>query len=333
MDAAARVLERMRDLPIVVVGDVCLDEYLIGRAERVSREAPVPVLNLRVRRCLPGGAANPAVNAAALVARVRQVGIVGARGGRRAARRARRGRHRRRWPRRRPVAADDDEDPRRRRGPVGAAAGGRIDRQDRRAVDGEVGRELADALGRAAIGCDAIPVSHYRSGVVTEALCDAARDAARANGALLTTDGQGDLGWFAGFDVVRVGRADAAASLAGPGRRGRLRGRRARAARRALGARVVVLGRGAQGTSVADHDGYRVVPPANVSEVFDVTGAGDTVIAMLTLALAAGAPTQLAVQLANVAAGLTVRRLGNAAPLPGEVLAELGRAVERGRAP
>ncbi|MEO8084073.1 MAG: PfkB family carbohydrate kinase [Ardenticatenales bacterium] len=334
VEAAERVLGAIRALTIVVVGDVCLDEYLIGRAERVSREAPVPVLSLRVRRCLPGGAANPSVNAAALGARVRQVGIVGA-----------------------DAAADEL---RASLTAAGIDAAGlvvdagrptttktrvvaeglsapqqvaRIDRQDRSAVDGAVGDALAAALASAAVGADAILVSHYRSGVVTAALCEAARAAARANGALLTVDGQGDLDWFHGFDVVRVGRADAAASL------GRALDDEAdfeaasRTLRAKLGARIVVLGRGAQGTSVADADGYRVVPPTNVSEVFDVTGAGDTVIAMLTLALAAGAEPLLAVQLANVAAGWTVRRLGNAAPRPDEIVAELSRTMAEGRMP
>lgn len=324
---AERLLAAMAQLAIVVVGDVCLDEYLIGRAERVSREAPVPVLALQRRVGVPGGAANPAVNAAALGARVRQVGVVGADAAAEELRSALRAR-----------AIDTAGlvvDPARSttvktrvvaEGLSAPQQVARIDRQDRRPVDGAAGAALAAALAAAARGAAAILVSHYRSGVVTPELCDAARRAAQANGAWLTVDGQGDLGWFAGFDVVRVGRADAAASL------GRALDDEAdfelaaRELRSVLGARVVVLGRGAHGTSVADAAGYRVVPPTNVSEVFDVTGAGDTVIAVLTLALAAGASTSAALELATVAAGLTVRRLGNAAPTAAEIGAEIGAA-------
>jgi bifunctional ADP-heptose synthase (sugar kinase/adenylyltransferase) len=92
--------------------------------------------------------------------------------------------------------------------------------------------------------------------------------------------------------------------------------------RRRLGARAVILGLGPGGTSLSDEAGYTVLRPANVSEVFDVTGAGDTVIAVATLALAAGAAPRAAVALANVAAGLAVRRLGVAAPSREEILAE-----------
>lgn len=324
---ADRALAAMAQQTIVVVGDVCLDAYWIGRAERVSREAPVPVLSLVRQEHVPGGAANPAVNAAALGARVRQVGVVGddeAAGALRTALAAR--------------GIDTTGlvvDPSRpttvktrivAEGLSAPQQVARIDRQDRRPVDGPVGAALAAALAAAADGASAILVSHYRSGVVTPALCDAARRAAAARGAWLTVDGQGDLGWFAGFDVVRVGRADAAASLGRPLDDEADFEVATRELRAALGARVVVVGRGAQGTSVADAAGYRVVPPTNVSEVFDVTGAGDTVIAVVTLALAAGATPSLAVEIATAAAGLTVRRLGNAAPTAAEIAAELAAA-------
>ena len=326
LSAAARILERFARQTVVVVGDVCLDEYVIGRAERMSREAPVPVLAWRRRVCLPGGAANPAVNAAVLGAHVRQVGVVGDDAAADELRSAL-------------VAAGIDPtglivDPLRpttvkmrvvAEGLSAPQQVARIDRQERRPVDGAAGRALGEALALAADGAAAILVSHYRSGVVTAELCDAARSAARKSGALLTADGQGDLGWFAGFDVVRVGRADAAASLGRPLDTEADFELAARELRAALGARAVLLGRGAQGTSVADAEGYRVVPPANVSEVFDVTGAGDTVIAVVTLALCAGATPREAVILANAAAGLTVRRLGNAAPRADEIVAELAR--------
>ena len=78
--------------------------------------------------------------------------------------------------------------------------------------------------------------------------------------------------------------------------------------------------RGAEGLSVATPGGYRHFPAANVSEVFDVTGAGDTVIAVLTLALVAGADPWQAADLANRAAGLVVRRIGNYAPAVAELL-------------
>lgn len=322
---AAEILARGRGRRIAVLGDVFLDEYLVGRAERLSREGPVPVLAFQSRFCVPGGGANPARNLAALGVTARQLGVVGSDAEAEELRALLRASG---------IEAEglvvDPERPTIRKTRVvaqGLSAPqqvARIDRQVRRPVGGAVERALVAALEAAAAGADAILVSHYRSGVVTPATCAAARSAAAAAGAWLTVDAQGDLDWFAGFHLVRVGRQDAAESLR---RRLEVEADFEAAARdliETLGARIVVLGRGAEGMSVADAaGGYAVIRPTNVSEVFDVAGAGDTVIAVLTLALAAGAATAEAVQLANHAAGLVVRRLGVAAPSAEELLAEI----------
>jgi rfaE bifunctional protein kinase chain/domain len=197
----------------------------------------------------------------------------------------------------------------------------RIDRQDRQPLGGEVERRLVAALERAAAGASAILVSDYKSGVVTEAVRDAARAAAVQHGIWLTVDSQGDLDRYTGFHLVRAARRDVEAGL-GQTLVSESDFRAAAERLRAdLGARVVVISRGPEGMSVADEEGYAAVPPANVSEVYDVAGAGDTVIAYLTLALSVGASARAAVALANRAAGLVVRRLGVAAPTVEELLA------------
>ncbi len=320
------LLGAMAGRRIPVLGDVFLDEYLVGRAERLSREGPVPVLAFRRRFCLPGGAANPARNIAALGGSARQVGVVG--------------------------ADASAEELRRLLESAGIDASGlvedagrpttqktrvvaeglstpqqvaRIDRQPRQPVEGPVEAALSAALERAAADADAILVSHYRSGVVTPALCQVARRLARQRGIWLTVDAQGDLSRFAGFDLVRVGRQDAVATLGRSLDEESDFERACRDLAADLGCRVVLLGRGARGTSLlVEGRDYAVIPPSNVSEVFDVTGAGDSVIAVVSLALAAGAEPIEAVRLANLAAGIVVRRLGVAAPSPAEILAELG---------
>jgi len=352
--AAAAILARGAGRRIVVVGDVFLDEYLVGRPERLSREGPVPVLAFERRFCAPGGAANPARNLAALGAIALQVGVVGADAAADELRRV--------------LAIDGPDD--------GGGAGGRapgdggddgpppscgaidigglvvdperpttrktrivsqslsvpqqvarIDRQWRSPVSGAVEAAVVAAAEARCAVADAILVSHYRSGVVTPAVCAAARASAAARGIWLTVDAQGDLAWFHGFHLVRVGRQDAAESLRRPLEREADFEAAARGLLAELGARVVILGRGAEGMSVADDaGGYIVLRPANVSEVFDVSGAGDTVIAVVTLALAAGADIHEAVELANFAAGFAVRRLGVAAPTVEEVLGEMGEA-------
>jgi rfaE bifunctional protein kinase chain/domain len=199
----------------------------------------------------------------------------------------------------------------------------RIDRLSRQPVPDDVEAEIRRQLRLLATDADALLISNYRSGVVTEGVCDAVRGLARDGGPLLTADAQGDLPRFRAFDLVRVARADAAAGL---GRQLETEADYAsvgESLRRELGAGVVIIGRGSEGMSVVDDSGYAALPPSNVSDVFDVTGAGDTVIAVVTLALSAGLTVREAVEIANLSAGIVVRRLGVAAPTPDEIVLEL----------
>jgi rfaE bifunctional protein kinase chain/domain len=328
---AERLLAAAAGLAVLVVGDVFLDEYLVGEAERLSREGPVPVLSFRRRFVRPGGGANPARNLAALGARVHQVSVVGPDAAADELRAA--------------LAADGIDlaglvvDPARpttvktRVVAEGLAVPqqlARIDRQCREPLGPAAGAAVVAAIGRLAPRADAILVSHYRSGVVTPEVAAAARAGVRP-GAWLTVDAQGDLDRFQGYHLVRVGRQDAAESLARPLDDEADYEAAALGLRNRLGARAVVLGRGPSGTSLADEAGYAVLRPVNVSEVFDVAGAGDTVIAVATLALAAGATVRQAVGLANLAAGVAVRRLGVVAPTAQEILAELAGRPPAGR--
>ncbi|HID86180.1 MAG TPA: ribokinase, partial [Anaerolineae bacterium] len=196
----------------------------------------------------------------------------------------------------------------------------RIDRQVRQPVRGSVEEALNRHLRHLIPQVDAVLVSDYKSGVVTPPLLDTARSQARRLHKLITADSQGDLHNFAGFDVVKSNRRETERTL------GRSLEKEAdfRWATELLldelGAQAVLITRGGEGMSLASREeGYLHIPAANRSEVFDVTGAGDTVIAVLTLALAAGATVLQAAHLANHAAGLVVRRLGNVAPTPEEL--------------
>jgi bifunctional ADP-heptose synthase (sugar kinase/adenylyltransferase) len=162
-------------------------------------------------------------------------------------------------------------------------------------------------------------------GVVTTDLAVAARTLALRRGLFISADAQGDLERFEGYDLLRIGRQDAARSLGRPLPDDAAVEASLRDLLERLQAGAVVLGRGGEGSSAMEAGGACLhLPPTNVSEVFDVTGAGDTAIAVLTLALVAGASLREAAELANAAAGCVVRRLGVAAPSAAEILAELG---------
>ncbi len=323
---AAALVGRLAGHRIVVVGDLILDEYMVGRATRLSREAPVPVLEYVRSFTVLGGAANPAHNVAALGGQASVVGVIGddAAGQRLLDQMA---------------AAGLDVggvvvDPTRcttvktrivaEGSLIFAQHLARIDRVDRRPVTGEVLTALQAHIKRLSEEACALLISDYGSGVVVPALVETARSAARARGALLTVDSQGRLSAFRGFDLVKCNRAEAEAQLGASlsadadfeWAAGRLSSE--------VGAKTLVITRGPDGMTVAAR-GRPVLhlPAANRSEVFDVTGAGDTVIAVMTLALAAGLEVETAALLANRAAGLVVRRMGNVTVSPEELVAAL----------
>lgn len=320
------LVSRLAGHRIVVIGDLILDEYMVGRATRLSREAPVPVLEYVRSFTVLGGAANPAHNVVALGGQASVVGVVG-----------------------------DDAAGRRLLDQMAAAGldvGGvvvdptrcttvktrivaegalifaqhlaRMDRVDRRPVTGEVLTTLQAHVKRLSEGAHALLISDYGSGVVVPALVETARVVASARGILMTADSQGRLSAFRGFDLVKCNRAEAEAQLGASlsadadfeWAAGRLSSE--------IEAKALVITRGSDGMTVAAR-GRPILhlPAANRSEVFDVTGAGDTVIAVMTLALAAGLEVETAALLANRAAGLVVRRMGNVTVSPEELAAAL----------
>lgn len=321
------VLGRFAGLRILVIGDVVLDEYVVGRAARLSREAPIPVLELTDRFWRPGAASNPAANVAALGGVPRLIGVLGA-----------------------DLAGQTLADELRR---AGIDIGGlvktseratatktrilaehvaahrqqvaRIDHVPCEPLGPEVEARLITRIEEDIPEVDAVLVSDYKAGVVSARTIGAAVAAARRHDKPITVDSQGDLFQFRGFTLVKSNQPEAEAALGATLEREEEFAAGGRRLLRELGARWVVITRGADGMSVIGPDGdHSHLPPANRTEVWDVTGAGDTVIAVLTLGLAAGADVLEAAHLANVAAGLVVRRLGVVTVTPEELLAASG---------
>jgi len=315
---------------IVVVGDVFLDEYLIGRAERLSREAPVPVLEYRSRRQVPGGGVNPAMNIAALGAQATQIGVIGddAEGAALRALLASAG----------VDAAGLVVDPSR---PTTAktrivAEGelrfpqqlARVDRQSREPLSESIRAQLAAALERSVENADAkaILFSDYRAGLIDESLVNIARKLAQGRGLLLAADAQGDLEKYRGFALVKCNRAEAEAYVGRPlGADADVDSALAELTAQ-LDLQAFLITRGARGLSLGRRNKASAhLPATNVSEVYDVTVAGDTVIAVAVLAMASGADPLMVATLANYAGGIVVRRWGNATLTPEELKAEIAK--------
>jgi rfaE bifunctional protein kinase chain/domain len=321
-DRLIELLPRLRERCIVVVGDVFLDEYVVGQATRLSREAPIPVLEFERRFYLPGGAANPSNNVVALGGVARQVGVVGDdEAGQQLLQKLR-------------EAGIDATgvvtDPTRPtttktrivaqgilRFPQQLA---RIDHLDRRPVAEDVERALVAHLETLIPQADAVLVSDYRTGVVSEAVVAAVLNVARRHDRLATVDSQGNLHKFHAFDLVKCNHAQAQAATERTLSTEDDFRRAGEALLKELGVQAVVITRGPEGMLlIGMTQEYTHLPAANRSEVFDVTGAGDTVIAVLTQALAAGVDLLDAAHLANYAAGMVVRKLGNATVTPEEL--------------
>lgn len=318
---AARLLSLIDDfagIRVAVFGDIIVDEFIYGEIARVSREAPVLILDYDSTEIVPGGAGNAANNVAALGGAPVAIGVAG---------RDEAGTRLLQVMRRR-VDVTGVIRPRAYRTPTKTRilAGGvhsakqqvvRIDRATRPAVAEAERRGIAGHLIRAAARCEALLVSDYGSGVVTPALVDEARRRFRSPGrrqppvlvdsryALLQYRGMTTctpnesevehlLGVRIGDDLVVLERA------------GRELLERTRAG-------AVLVTRGSRGMALFEPKKPTVhIPIHGSDQIADVTGAGDTVIATMTLALAAGGTFEEAARLANFAGGLVVMKRGTA---------------------
>jgi rfaE bifunctional protein kinase chain/domain len=188
-------------------------------------------------------------------------------------------------------------------------------RLDRNApLSPELAEACAACVARLGPTMDAVLLSDYRGGVVSPATIAAAK----ASGRPIAVDSQGDVRRFRGVDLLKLNQAEAQAAL---GDQPLLEG--AEQLRAELGINWLVVTLGAEGMLVFGSAPPANVPAVRVTEVFDVTGAGDTVIAVLTLGLLAGLPMHRAAELASAAASVVVRRLGVATVSPGELIAAL----------
>jgi len=291
---------------VVIVGDVMLDRFVYGASGRLSPEAPVPVVRKTRETIMAGGAGNVARNVAALGGKPVLLGLIGTdRAGDELAAVV--------DPQARLVRSPDWRTIVKMRVVAQQQHIVRIDDEaPRPATEGEAAAllaGLAESLPKARV----LILSDYGKGVLTPALCARAIAMAREAGALCVVDPKGrDYAPYAGADYVTPNASELAEATGLPtGTDAEVE-----AAGRALLARVnigaVIATRSEKGLMLIPRDAPVVVSRATAQQVFDVSGAGDTVIATLALALAADAPLPVALQLANLAAGVVVAKLGTA---------------------
>lgn len=321
-----KILKEMAGHRIMVIGDMVADVYLEGRISRISREAPVLVLEHAGETVVPGGAANAVNNAATLGGNVHAVGFIGADATGRELVASLGGKG--------VICAGLISDPARPTiTKTRVMAGGlgtvrqqvvRIDRESReepgRAIEEKIAAYIAANIG----AMQAVVMSDYGSGTLSPAVRRQVTDACRQKGIPCIVDSRYNILAFTGATVVKQNEAEVAAALGYK----TLEGDNLLAAGRdmlaAMQAEAILLTRGADGMSLFTTDRVTHIPVTNISKVFDVTGAGDTAVVTMALALAAGAPYEDATRLANFAAGIVVRKPGTATT----TISELQEAVE-----
>jgi len=305
-----QILERFARCHALVVGDLMIDEYLWGEVDRISPEAPVPIVSVQREDLTLGGAGNVVNNLAALGARVSVAGVVGtgADGRRMLELFAALGADTR-------GVVQEEERPTTRKTRVIASHQHvlRIDRETRRAIAAASFERLAAYLETAVPEADVVLLSDYDKGLVTPALVQRLAEVARRHGRPVIVDPKGlDFTKYRGVTLITPNRKEA--SLASGLEIVDAATLEAAAARLMDLVRLekLLITRGKDGMVLFDRQHPPYVIPTVARQVFDVSGAGDTVLAVLGLGLAAGESYAAAVTLANTAAGIVVGKVGTA---------------------
>ncbi len=323
-DRVIALIEAMRHRRIVVVGDAMLDIYLIGDVERISPEAPVPVVHVQERRYRLGGAANVAANVAAIGAEVTLVAAVGddTRG---------------EQLRTELVTAGIRDDgvmtiaarPTTSKTRVVARSQQmvRIDEEDAALLEGDALEELQARLAAILRDADAVLLEDYNKGLLTPAVIASTLRTARQRGVPSVVDPKyRHFFEYRGATVFKPNRRELEAALGAAVDLEHADALPTVMARLEVDNLLLTLG--AKGMALLDKQGQITRMPTQAREVYDVSGAGDTVTAWVGTALAGGASVHEAAELGNYAAGIEVGKAGVAVVTPDEVLESYERHTD-----
>jgi rfaE bifunctional protein kinase chain/domain len=319
IDRLREILDVMGTRKVMVIGDAMLDRYVWGVVSRISPEAPVPVVDIKDETVRLGGAANVANNIVSLGASCELIGVVG--------------------------ADSVGEEIRQEIEERGISGGGlvidetrptttktrviahnqqvvRTDREIRDEVDGDVGERMI-ALATAGVDtCDAVIISDYGKGVITKRLLERLIPLARSAGRIISVDPKEDHFMnYKNVSLITPNHHEAGGAL---GMRIHDEKTLLRAGWRIvdlLDTDALLITRGEQGMSLFQKDRTYQHFPTAARHVYDVTGAGDTVISSFTLALSSRASMAEAAHIANHAAGIVIRDVGTAAVTPDDLIA------------
>ncbi len=320
------LIDRFSQPKILVIGDLTLDEFLVGQVERISREAPVLILRHEHTKQVPGGGANAVYNLAKLGAQIAVVGFVGddiqgvaltnifqsagidTRG----------------------IVVETNRPTVTKTRIAGHARQSvtqqivRLDRKSDCLPDLNLQQQLADYIDREIANVDAVVCSDYGDGVLSQIAIDAA-----LKHHTCIVDAQTALDRYQGATLFTPNLPEAEQAVGYSINSPTLVTQAGKDLLQLTQAKQILITRGEDGMSLFDRDGTEQhIPAFNRTDVFDVTGAGDTVVAALTLSLCSGATFWEAAVLGNLAASIVIRQIGTATTTPTELKATLANILD-----
>ncbi len=303
----SRIIRKFKKARILIVGDIMLDEYIWGQVERISPEAPIQVVEVRKVTHVPGGAANVANNISALWGQVHMIGVTGEDQEKTILTNGmmERGIN--------PILFTEERPTIRKVRVMGQGQQLlRIDYELRSHISGKTTRRIIERVASLIGDIDCIVISDYAKGIVTRDLVkDLISVAEPCNVPIIVDPKPRNMKYFRGVNLVTPNHKEASiyASIEEENEEDLVKIGRKMV--RQLGSNCLIT-RGEKGMSLFEEDGGILHVPTTARNVYDVTGAGDTVIAVVALSVASGADYPDAAAIANYAAGVVVGKLGTA---------------------
>lgn len=308
---------------VLCLGDLMVDRFVNGRVERISPEGPVPIIRIDATHSVPGGAANVGRNISALGGRCTLVGVIGgdAAGGELGEMLSACGRIE-------PVLVTDAPRPTIEK--IRFVANGqtllRADREEPGEVSALGAQALVEIVRERVADHDVLVLSDYAKGVLTDDVIGAVIAVAASAAVPVVVDPKSvSLSRYAGATVITPNAKEAGLTTGIDVRTDEDAARAAKNVLSAADVKAILLTRSEQGMTLVTRDGDIVHVPTSAREVFDVVGAGDTVVAALALCLGAGMALEPAARIANIAAGVVVGKHGTATMTRSELVEELAR--------
>lgn len=324
-------IQELQDRKIMIIGDMVADVYLEGRISRISREAPVLILEHTTEDVVPGGASNAVHNAATLGGNVYAVGVVGDDfAGQELARILQ--------SKKVNTAGLIVDTSRPTITKTRVMAGGqatvrqqivRVDKEKKEALSVKIEEEVLQYIINHISGMDAVVISDYGSNTITSSIITKVIHACQEKKIPCMVDSRYNVMEYHGITVVKQNESEAAAAVGYDIVDQATLLSAGQCILENLDAEAVLISRGPDGMSLFEKTGKVThIPVTNKSEVYDVTGAGDTVVSTMILALAAGASYEDAARLSNFAAGIVVKKPGTATTTPKELRQAIGEHFE-----